>query len=45
MHRFVPQYRQGRGDPRRHAGLEDDFIRNAATYLPAAIPAFAADAG
>jgi len=35
MHRVVPQYRGGRGDPRRHVGIEDDIIRNAANYLPA----------
>ena len=35
MHRHAPKYREGRGDPRRHVGIEDDNIRNAATYLPA----------
>lgn len=34
MHRVVPQYRNGRGDPRRHVGIEDDIISHAATYLP-----------
>ena len=34
IHRLVPSYREGRGDPRRHAGIEDEYIRNAATYLP-----------
>ncbi len=34
MHRWVPQYRDGKGDPRRHVGINDDLLRNAASYLP-----------